>query len=865
MVIPLLLCWHCYRANAAIDSATGPNLDLPQVIRIAVPFYDDKAATFTEYEKLFLRQLNPTTPHPSFNIIVGTYDQVLYWYQNDMVDLAILPPGAVADLLTTTQIDARSDVHNSMLGELYIGSRALLPPESPVLVRTKEQGQVRFSYKAFCVVLRDDKGIPLITDFDDLIVKSSKHLVKFLFVHPLSVSGRILPEYLLTKNGIKLDPKDIEWTYNHGYSLLRLAESQKDSSKITVAFIWDALQLDSAEQERKHVDPKQLFSFPIPDDHTLIPQEILVSTPKFKREYKLNALESLLGVNAAQTKHEFKKIPDWKNQYKELLDWVNFIKTNQSQEYRNDLSTPLFTLNQIGARLRNYAEMHSSGSGDKYPLRLAVVLSGGGAKCAYQLGVIEAIEAELQKLRNEGANVDIDLVVGTSGGAINALPVAMGMTSSDSGRKNLYDLWQSLDQTKLVRMPYEIVFPLGAWFGLLQAAFFVSLSLLIRNHFEEWWKPAGISMLVFSTIEFIIMIIDWTPWKLLGGFGQGHILRHAWLAFSVNVGVSAFSLFVFGLLLILAGWLLTRRNIKLHLYQRKVVIGLVLGIILLPLIIILIQLSATSIVESEGYENLLIENFSHLTKMDVDSQSLTRRSDKDKLRYLSQVIVTMPLLKRDLVITGSALSTDDQLDRSNNTHDIQSDMYFYFSRSSQQQASQDNTSLDKRFIPLTVSDNRFLLLDAVIGSGSIYPLFPPRTLQCVRRTPEDVCHKVELIDGGFIHNSPIEAAVKLGATHIIVVEASPDELPTKGGGLIPNSIAAFNYLFSQAQSLDSRMYGQREIFVIKPTIAKDTDDPNLDTFDFSDNLIRGAIDKGLNDALNVQTPHFFRVQGQPSL
>ena len=64
--------------------------------------------------------------------------------------------------------------------------------------------------------------------------------------------------------------------------------------------------------------------------------------------------------------------------------------------------------------------------------RTAVVLSGGGAKCSYQAGAVIEIEANLAELNERRAKknkepVDIDLVVGTSGGAINALLVAAGV------------------------------------------------------------------------------------------------------------------------------------------------------------------------------------------------------------------------------------------------------------------------------------------------------------------------------------------------------------------------------------------------------------------------------------------------------
>ena len=105
------------------------------------------------------------------------------------------------------------------------------------------------------------------------------------------------------------------------------------------------------------------------------------------------------------------------------------------------------TFDEIGRMLLHYAR-----SQGRSP-RLALVLSGGGAKCSYQVGAVAAIEEKLAALH--GANpdypLDINLVVGTSGGAINALPIALGVTRSDEGRHQFADVWQSLDQRDIVR------------------------------------------------------------------------------------------------------------------------------------------------------------------------------------------------------------------------------------------------------------------------------------------------------------------------------------------------------------------------------------------------------------------------------
>ncbi len=117
---------------------------------------------------------------------------------------------------------------------------------------------------------------------------------------------------------------------------------------------------------------------------------------------------------------------------------------------------------------------------------------------------------------------------------------------------------------------------------------------------------------------------------------------------------------------------------------------------------------------------------------------------------------------------------------------------------------------------------------------------------------------VSIIDGGFVHNSPIEAAVKLEATHIIMIEASPEYSQSTDVNLLSNSVTAFNHLFNQAQLLDARSRRQAEIFTLRPR-----QDPFLCTMDFGKNYIIEAMKWGGSDARDSAIPRFVR-QPRPS-
>lgn len=196
------------------------------------------------------------------------------------------------------------------------------------------------------------------------------------------------------------------------------------------------------------------------------------------------------------------------------------------------------------------------------------------------------------------------------------------------------------------------------------------------------------------------------------------------------------------------------------------------------------------------------------------------------------------------------------------THD-DTDLYFVYKVGPNPQLPQ-KLQKDNRFVSLRDPNNAPILLDAVIGSGSIFPAFEPRQLGGVKRIMDKaVTREVAIIDGGFVHNSPIEAAVKLDATHIIVIEASPASRPNEQVNLLNNSVAAFNHLFTQAQLLDARSRRQAEIYTLQPSSPAADEAPFLCTLDFGKNFIDRAIKWGNDDARDIRTPRFVR-QPRPS-
>lgn len=95
-----------------------------------------------------------------------------------------------------------------------------------------------------------------------------------------------------------------------------------------------------------------------------------------------------------------------------------------------------------------------------------LILSGGGARAAYQVGVLAGI-ADLLPV---GAKNPFPVIVGTSAGAINAVKLASGAAQFRTAIHELTDFWQGFRSHQVLR---------SDWSGVVrQAARFLGRSLL---------------------------------------------------------------------------------------------------------------------------------------------------------------------------------------------------------------------------------------------------------------------------------------------------------------------------------------------------------------------------------------------------
>jgi NTE family protein len=93
-------------------------------------------------------------------------------------------------------------------------------------------------------------------------------------------------------------------------------------------------------------------------------------------------------------------------------------------------------------KLSNPSTSHSR------PRRTAIILSGGGARGAYEVGVLWYIFDELSRIRKIPPKVDI--ICGTSVGAINGCYLTAHLSDPVLGLRRLVHLWSELELTRVL-------------------------------------------------------------------------------------------------------------------------------------------------------------------------------------------------------------------------------------------------------------------------------------------------------------------------------------------------------------------------------------------------------------------------------
>ena len=121
--------------------------------------------------------------------------------------------------------------------------------------------------------------------------------------------------------------------------------------------------------------------------------------------------------------------------------------------------------------------------------KTGLILSGGGARAAYQVGVLHAIAQLLREQDWSPARNPFDIICGTSAGAINATALACRADNFGEGVQTLLDVWENFSVEQVYRADSIGVLRSGArWLSLL------SFGWLLRK-----WRAAPPSSLLDNT------------------------------------------------------------------------------------------------------------------------------------------------------------------------------------------------------------------------------------------------------------------------------------------------------------------------------------------------------------------------------
>ncbi|KAF3996686.1 patatin-like phospholipase family protein [Glaciimonas immobilis] len=99
---------------------------------------------------------------------------------------------------------------------------------------------------------------------------------------------------------------------------------------------------------------------------------------------------------------------------------------------------------------------------------VGLILTGGGARAAYQAGVLDAVSTILREQGWAPQRNPFDIICGTSAGAINATALACSAENFAEGVKNLMQVWQNFSVEHVYRADSLSVLRSGArWLSLL--------------------------------------------------------------------------------------------------------------------------------------------------------------------------------------------------------------------------------------------------------------------------------------------------------------------------------------------------------------------------------------------------------------
>lgn len=790
----------------------------------------------------------------------GSYRDLVDWCRRDQVDVAVVTP-RVASLI----LDERDSKWE------YLCTMGQQDENSPT--------GVRFDYQIRCIVPVNSPLAGATEESSwDTFREHFKNGMKLVMVDRSSASGYFIPRKVMAKEGIAISREDshVGFSGGHSESVNQILEaSTEPGDPDVVAFVWHGATEKTdggkagrsvAELESSHSKP-QIFSVPLPGltSENVPENAVIVRRDLMQNEEMANLLRAIYkhDPKVDPIQRPFTNLGEFRESYKIVRESGGDPEKEIVEQDSADSGGHRW--DELAGRLTQFEEQ----TGRKP--RVALVLAGGGAKCAFQVGAIGRLT---ETLRDKGH--DISLVVGTSGGAFNALPVALGLydckarKNKMSGAALAADLWKKLDARDVVKPSREVQMALG---GLLFTGHAVLILIFVRifaiRERRACWVirialAIGVGQILTHTFNLQF------PWDILLENPMAYVV---WAFMTSGILYS-------GCLLIASAaltWWLERRSrqnngehLVLSLRSFSEVIAGLTFIFLLAAggflfgaarhfsdarpLVNEISRTLTAIVNARvEYLNLDGDNIDQFVPASEESDTV--------LGELSTYIFDKKLLTRDLIVAATQFDTPEAFKDNG--------IFFYASPQNDSRCDgyveclegRDDTfppaeSVDKFHDLSKGQSHQKELVDVVIGSGAVFPVFPPRNAGLFG----------PLIDGSFSHHRPVQAALDWGATHIIVIDPSAQSKLDPERRFIDNVGLALQHLFEQAQSEDKHVLRHADVMFFRP---KREPDQVVTLLSFAEGPIGNAIKKaGEEDApmrFHVRRPQFVKALDTKSM
>jgi len=734
----------------------------------------------TTRHKEFARAYEPALGEGvRIRVALGSYPDVVGWISREQVDLAFLPAVAYAAV--------KDDPH----------LRTVTATEQVTPFGT-DTPRARRHYLSVAVA-RAGPGAPARAEDADGCVA----------VDPLSASGFLAPMAALQEDR-RRRPR---LAFGHARALDRLEPGR-------VAFV----QEDALERRD---DRDRFVRLPFAElDRTPIPGEALVATVTFlarsgdgDADRGLARLRAVLGVG----------VPPRTDAERRALEGLGFsgLSLPDPDEYDAFVKPRLRAV--FGRDTLRPQDLRYS-AGDLVSLiearrgpedRVALVLSGGGNKCAFEAGV-------LAELYDHGFRPDV--IVGTSGGALNALATAVGLSSESTadlekydskGRTRLERLWLDLREEDVIPRRSALVALVLSILGVAFVAVVALVqTLLLRGRWllgpdgrlvpaspsakaaprapvlraGAWLLAGGFVALAGFGAAALALEISWGPLGVvrhgLLAFGLLAALRFAALAIAAgDVGPGSYNARAGGRGVVRPARDAARRAALFALKPAVRAAFALVAILALAGAVVFIHRSS-ELVPTSGVRDLL------------ERQVGPRVRDLDRKPLEADLILTVTPFGGEALAPAAPGSLPPLADPTLRAH------YKWFPRDPA--ALRPDDPRLRFFEPLPAEH----LIDVATASAALFPVFGLHPIAIGGR-------RGLYIDGGYGHNIPVQAARLWGATFIVVVRASPDAPPAETGNALGNVLNAVNVLFERAQRLDDPRGQEVHVFQVSPRATYD--------------------------------------------